>query len=132
MCTTHFLETFSMGLIQDGAEGIKAMRMAIQLPEKPEEAAIPLFRLEGGIANSSAGLLCAKMAGVKPSVIARANEIVEAVKNRRKVQPLVEILRGNLDLSKTAKEVLDQFISTDWCKATDGEIDLFLSKVALM
>jgi DNA mismatch repair protein MSH5 len=132
MCTTHFLEIFSMGLIRDGEDGMKALRMAVHVPETSEEAATPLFTLEEGVASSSAGLVCAKMAGVKEAVIERAHEIVQAVKDRRKVQPLVEILRGNLDLSIIAKEALDEFIGTDWKTASDANIDQFLSKVALM
>jgi len=132
LCTTHFLEIFSMGLVQDGVDGIKALRMAVQVPETSDEIAIPLFTLQEGVASSSAGLVCAKMAGVKEAVIERADEIIKAVKDRRKVQPLVEILRGNLDLSTLSKEILDQFMTTDWGQASDIEIDEFLSKVAAM
>ena len=132
LCTTHFLEIFSLGLIQDGVDGIKALRMAVQVPESSEDIAAPLFTLQEGVASSSAGLVCARMAGVKEAVIERADEIVKAAKDRRKVQPLVEILRGNLDLSVVAKEVLDEFVGADWKTASDGEIDRFLSKVASM
>lgn len=121
-----------MGLIRDGEGGIKALRMAVHVPETSDDVAAPLFSLEEGVASSSAGLLCAKMAGVKEAVIERANDIVQAVKGRRKVQPLVEILRGNLDLSTTAKDALDDFIKTDWKSASDADIDLLLSKVTLM
>lgn len=120
-----------MGLVQDGVDGIKALRMAVHIPKSPDESANPLFLLQEGVASSSAGMVCAKMAGVKPAVIDRANEIVLAVKERRKVQPLVEILRGDLDLSTNAKQVLDAFIGTDWNAATDVGIDHFLSKVAM-
>lgn len=131
MCTTHFLEIFSAGLIQDGVDGIKALRMAVHIPETPEESANPLFTLEEGVASSSAGLACAKMAGVKPAVIERAEEVVQAVKERSKVQPLAEILRGNLDLSSNTKNVLDMFIGTDWNAQSDLEIDQLLSRVAM-
>jgi len=106
--------------------------MAVQVPETSEEIAAPLFTLQEGVASSSAGLVCAAMAGVKEAVIERAGEIVIAMKNRRKVQPLVEILRGNLDLSALAKEILDEFMTTEWSTASDAEIDQFLSKIAAM
>ncbi len=103
-----------MGLIVDGENGIKALQMAVHIPGHSEDDAVPLFVLEEGVASSSAGLVCAKIAGVKEAVITRANEIVQAVKERRKVQPLVEILRSHLDLSTVAKDVLNEFIRTNW------------------
>jgi DNA mismatch repair protein MSH5 len=132
LCTTHFLEIFSMGLVKDGDNGIKALRMSVRIPKTSEESAMPLFTLEEGVSSSSAGLVCAKMAGVKEAVIARAREIVEAVKGRRKVKPLVEILRGQLDMSDIAKEALDEFIRSNWKDAGKEEINRFLSKVVMM
>ena len=132
LCTTHFLEIFTMGLVQDGVNGIKALRMAVQVPDASNETAVPLFTLQEGVASSSAGLVCAKMAGVKEAVIERADEIVKAMRDHRKVQPLVEILRGRLDISTLSKEILDEFISTEWGNTSDKDIDEFLSKVAAM
>ena len=120
VCTTHFLEVFSMGLLTDGIDGVKAVNMAVQIPnlESMQEIAMPLFKLQDGVASSSAGLVCAEIAGLKPAVVQRAGEIVAAVKERKQVQPLAEILRGNLLLSDLAKETLDQFIRTDWSKVS--------------
>jgi DNA mismatch repair protein MSH5 len=132
ICTTHFLEIFSMGLLQDGENGIKALRMAVQVPKTTEEIAAPLFKLEEGVASSSAGLVCARMAGVKNAVIERATEIVQAVKDRRQVKPLPEILRSSLGLSPLAKDALGQFISTEWNNASDDDLNHFLSKVDQM
>jgi DNA mismatch repair protein MSH5 len=132
LCTTHFLEIFSMELVRDGEHGIKALRMSVQIPQTLEENARPLFKLEDGVSSSSAGLACAKMAGVKEAVIKRAHEIVLAVKGGRKVQPLVEILRGHLDLSDIEKEILGQFIKSDWKAERQEDINHFLSKVVTM
>jgi DNA mismatch repair protein MSH5 len=121
-----------MGLLRDGESGIKALRMAVQVPGTYEEIAAPLFKLEEGVASSSAGLVCAKMAGVKDAVIERATVIVQAMKERRQVQPLPEILRSSVGLSSLAKEALGQFISTDWSGASDDELNDFLSKVDQM
>ena len=129
VCTTHFLEIFSMNLVRDGVDGIRALRMAVQIPKTLEENARPLFRLQDGVSSSSAGLTCAKMAGVKEAVIGRAHEIILAVKDGRKVQPLVEILRGHLDLSEFEKEVLGQFIKSDWKAESQDVVNHFLSKV---
>jgi DNA mismatch repair protein MSH5 len=132
ICTTHFLEVFSMCLLSDGVDGVKALSMDVQIPETTKDTAAPLFKLKEGVASSSAGLVCAEMAGVKRAVIDRAAEIVAAVKGRRQVQPLAEILRGNLFLSESAKDTLDQFVRTDWTKASDNDIDRFLHKVHRM
>jgi DNA mismatch repair protein MSH5 len=121
-----------MGLIVDGEMGEKALQMAVHIPGQSGEDAVPLFVLEEGVASSSAGLVCAKIAGVKDAVIARASEIVQAVKERRKIQPLTEILRGHLDLSTVATEVLKEFIETNWKDASKESINLFLNKVLTM
>lgn len=121
-----------MGLVQDGLDGIKALQMKVKIPETSQDDAVPLFTLMEGIAESSAGLVCARMAGVKEAVIERATEIVQAVRERRKLQPMVEILRGELDLSDLEKEVLDWFLRTDWKSASDEEIEQFLMKVSVM
>lgn len=104
----------------------------MKVPESSLEMAAPLFTLQEGVASSSAGLACARMAGVKEAVIERAQEIVNAAKERRKVQPLVEVLRSDLDLSSVAKEVLDTFITIDWKSSSDADIDAFLSRIALV
>lgn len=121
-----------MGLIRDGEDGMKALQMAVHVPGSAEELAAPLFQLEEGVATSSAGLVCAKMAGVKQAVIDRADEIVQAVKDRRKVQPLFEILRGHLNLSSNVKEALAQAIGTNWKEASDDQVDRLLHKIHLM
>lgn len=121
-----------MDLVKDGIDGVKALHMAVHVPDTSGQIAVPLFTLREGVASSSAGLVCAKMAGVKEAVIDRADEIVKAVKNRRKVQPLAEILRGNLFLSGRRKEVLDEFMTKDWSSAPDDEIDKFLSKIVTL
>jgi MutS domain V len=132
ICTSHFLELFSMGLVVDGVDGIKALRMAVQIPETTEDSAQPLFTLQDGVASSSAGIVCARMAGVKDAVIERAHEVVDAIKKRSKVQPLMEILREELNLTSSAKAALVEFFETDWKTASDSDIDEFLAKIVLM
>lgn len=117
-----------MGLLTDGQDGIRALRMAVQVPNSEDEQAIPLFQLESGVASSSAGLVCAKMAGVKQAVVDRATEIVEATRQRRKVQPLSEILRDTLSISPHTKENIPEFITTNWADASDEHICRFLSR----
>jgi DNA mismatch repair protein MSH5 len=132
ICTSHFLELFSMGLIVDGVDGIKALRMAVQIPETAEDTAQPLFTLQEGVASSSAGIACARMSGVKEAVIERAHEVVEAVKKRSKVRPLMEILREELHLTSSARAALVEFFETDWKASSDSDVDGFLAKIVLM
>jgi len=132
VCTTHFLEVFSTNLIKDGENGIKALNMAVHIPETTEEIAMPLFHLKEGVARSSAGLVCAKMAGVKREVIKRANEVIEAVKEHQQVKPLMEIYRSSLQLSTTERSLLTKAVKTDWSQAGDQEIEDFLVMVQQM
>lgn len=126
VCTTHFLELFSMGLIPEADNAFRALRMAVHIPENDKEQATPLFRLEVGVASSSAGIVCAEMAGVKPAVIARAREIVQATREKRKVSPLSEILRVQMKLTEEACSVLSQFLEKDPNEMTDDEIGEFV------
>ena len=120
-----------MQLIEHGAEnGVRALQMKVSIPENPERLAVPLFALEEGVANSSAGIVCASMAGVKKTVIERAGEIVNAAKNNEKVQPLVEILRQDLGFSDVEKCLLGGFLDKDWSTVPEEEIDELLSMVS--
>lgn len=125
VCTTHFLEVFSTERIEDGKEGIKALRMSVKMPNDGKDTALPLFKLEDGIASSSAGILCAKMAGVNRKVVDRANEIVSATKNKKQVLPKVGILRGDSEFVEYQIEVLRGLAGVEWNSASDRCIDRF-------
>jgi len=127
LCTTHFLEMFTMNLLDD-IDGIRGLRMAVHIPDDADQQAVPLFTLERSVAFSSAGLACAQMAGVKRSVIDRAKEIVEASQQRRRVQPLTEILRGSLSLAPDRKELIPDLLETDWKSAPDNVVHDFVSR----
>lgn len=122
ICTTHFLEVFSLGFLKDG-DGIKTLQMAVSIDNDSAENVTPLFLLEDGVASSSAGLVCARKAGVSEIVLARASELLLAAKERRKVLPLVELLRIHLTSSVEIMQLLDMFMSVSWVSATDNEID---------
>ena len=127
VCTTHFLEIFSLGLLKDGVDGIKTLRMAVHVPSSDEDNPVPLFRLEEGVANSSAGLVCARMGGVKRSVVNRASEILGALKDGTPVQPMADITndddRDESILEPAAKSALRAFLGTDsWSTASNEEV----------
>jgi DNA mismatch repair protein MSH5 len=105
--------------------------MAVHLPENDKEQATPLFRLEVGVASSSAGIVCAEMAGVKPAVIDRAREIVHATRDKRKVSPLAEILRVQMGLTKDACVLLSQFLEKDPDEMANDEIEEFVKTCRL-
>jgi DNA mismatch repair ATPase MutS len=128
VCTTHFLELFSMSMFTSESSGVRAMRMSIRLPEDDDELATPLFRLEEGVASSSAGLVCAKLAGVRTSVLDRAGEIISAVRDGRQVAPVKDVLMHDLRLSDSRQCLLGKFALTDWTEASDEDVDAFLDE----
>lgn len=133
VCTTHFLELFSMGVIADKVNGIKARRMAIHLPQGSDDDAVPLFKLEEGVASSSAGLICAKKAGLDPGIISRAREIILTMRDRRSIEPVQEVQQNKTKLSGSEIQLLDHFFSVDnWDSATDDQIRGLIQKVAVV
>lgn len=133
VCTTHFLEMFSLGLLKDGRDGIKALRMAVHVPTSDEDNPIPLFKLEEGVANSSAGLVCARMAGVKRSVVGRANEILGALRDGNPVQPIAAVKNNNSALQPTAKTALRLFLGADsWTNASNEDLTRLHEKILCM
>ena len=125
--TTHFLELFSFGLMADGEEGVRAIQMAIEMPTTDDGLAIPLFRLEPGVAESSAGILCAKMAGVQGPILARAKEVLTTLKNGKSLTTLHE-RSDNLQTRRT--ELVHQFRTLDWSTASDSEVERFMDCLA--
>lgn len=104
VCTTHLLEVFSHGLLRDGIGGVKAFQMAIRVPDKGEDAlATPLFQLQSGVAKSSAGLVCARRAGLQKSVVDRAKQVISALKDGIALKPYPPALSPVSDCSVEEK-----------------------------
>ena len=133
ICTTHFLEIFSLGLFRDGEDGVKTMQMSIHIPTRNGtdkhsdiiETVVPLFRLEEGVSKSSAGLVCAKMAGVNKTVLSRAKELLDAMKIGKPVRPISSKLNSNLACKGNAKVALNHFLSAaeSWQCASEIELN---------
>jgi DNA mismatch repair protein MSH5 len=116
---------FSLGLLIDGQGGIKAVQMSIHVPESAEDDAIPLFKLEDGVASSSAGLICARMAGLNKKVVDRASEIISALREGKQVRPLPESLNPNSPFQPNVKSAIRLFLAVDsWATASDEDLDL--------
>ena len=133
VCTTHFLEIFSLGLLEDTKDGIKAVRMRIHVPESNEDDATPLFKLEDGVASSSAGLVCARMAGLNRKVVNRAADVIGALKQGSRVQPLPESVNANSPFQPNVRSAIRLFLAVDsWANASDEDLDLLLELVCRM
>jgi DNA mismatch repair ATPase MutS len=127
LCTTHFLELFSMNLMRDSSAGIRALNMEVQIPECDRETAAPLFKLRQGVAQSSAGLACAKLSGVKESVLKRAREIMTATKDGRRIEPITEVLRNAF--ADGEREAVAALLTTDWKNADDEALSDFRERI---
>ena len=129
VCTTHFTETFSMKMLQDGENGLKALQMAVQIPERTSELAIPLFKLENGVADSSAGLVCARMAGLRQGIVDRASEVIQLIRDGKQIYPMEEIFRANSPFTSAQLDLLRHLVQRDWHQATDAQIQAFLDQI---
>jgi len=131
--TTHFLEMFSRRLITDGKNGIKALRMAVHFPTERGDSAEPLFRLEDGVVDSSAGIMCAKKAGLSKSVVARAKDILELMEEGKRLEPCKDVEKA-IAMRKFPQEAQDAahaFLSIhNWAIASDDEVGALFQMVA--
>ena len=100
--------------------------MAVHVPSDEKDIAEPLFRLEEGVADSSAGIICAKMAGLSPDVVKRAKEIVHALKEGKHID-----VNPNVFISPMKVEVLRVFLEeASWEKASNASVQRLLEMVA--
>ena len=128
VCTTHFLEIFSRKLLVDGQNGIRTLRMAVHVPQNQNDIAQPLFRLEQGVADSSAGIICARMAGLNPAIVERAKDIVLALKEGKPLKPDPALI-----FSPAMRDALETFLSrTSWDDATEAEVLDLVQKISIV
>ena len=107
--------------------------MSVHIPDSNEDDAVPLFRLEEGVANSSAGLVCAKMAGVHVDVITRAQEIISALNTGDPVKPIAANLNSHATFRQEEKDVLRCFLGvSDWADESEDMIGILSKKVEAM
>ena len=107
--------------------------MAVHIPSSDQDNPVPLFKLEEGVASSSAGLVCAKMAGVKRSVVGRANEILGALKDGKAVRPIAIMNNNNHVLQPESKAALRMFLGNDsWLNATNEQVDALQEMIVRM
>ena len=107
--------------------------MAVHIPDSDDGDAVPLFNLQEGVAKSSAGLVCAKMAGVHTDVIGRAREILGALKEGHTVKPIPAKLNSNSAFQPPAKAVIRHFLGIDsWIDESNEEVKKLQDKIGLM
>lgn len=120
VCTTHFLELFSLNLLASNRGGVQVYKMGVHVPQTEEEDAVPLFKLEKGVASSSDGLLCAKMAGLESPVLLRGAEILSAIQKGKSIKAAKEIRTDGA----LRKKLLAKFMSkSSWADATSEELE---------
>jgi DNA mismatch repair protein MSH5 len=131
VCSTHFLELFSMNILKDQEQGICTRQMSVYLPEKDDDNnVVPLFKLQDGVATSSAGLACAKHAGVENDVIERARQVISMMRRSEGIEPLRE-LTGDPQLADEEIDLLQHFYSIEnWKSASDDELRILIQKVS--
>ena len=77
------------------------------------------------MASSSAGLICARMAGLNQRVVDRASEIILALKEGKQVRPLPESMNAFSPFQSNVKSAIRLFLAVDsWANATDEDLDL--------
>jgi len=134
VCTTHFLELFSLELLVDGRGGVKCFKMGVHVPESEDEDIVPLFKLEPGFASSSDGLACAKMAGLDAGVLKRGYEILQVIKGEGELKKV----SGDEKVEKRRTELLSAFLggegaAVDWQAAGERQVAGLKKKIkALM
>mmetsp|Transcript_1839 Transcript_1839/g.2645 ORF Transcript_1839/g.2645 Transcript_1839/m.2645 type:complete len:109 (+) Transcript_1839:1354-1680(+) len=108
--------------------------MSVHIPDFDEDNAVPLFKLMDGVANSSAGLVCAKMGGVDQSIVERAKEILNVLKGGKcPVGPIPSNLNSNSVLQPSGKAALRFFLSVkSWADASDEDLKLLQQKIMRM
>ena len=107
--------------------------MSVHIPDSNEDDAVPLFRLEEGVANSSAGLVCAKMAGVHVNVISRAQEIISALNTGDPVKPIAANLNSHATFRQEEKDALRCFLGvSDWADQSEDMIGILNQKLKAM
>jgi len=107
--------------------------MSVYIPNSDEDDAVPLFKLKDGLAKSSAGLVCAKMAGVSQDVTIRAKEILGALKSNHQVKPIPANMNSNSIFQPSSKVALRYFLGVDsWIDQPQDALDTLQNKIALM
>ncbi|KAL3911695.1 MAG: hypothetical protein SGILL_007180 [Bacillariaceae sp.] len=105
--------------------------MMVHFPdENDDENVTPLFKLQDGVATSSAGLACAKHAGMETEVTGRARDVLRMMRRSQGIQPLPE-LTGEPTFADAEVDLLQQFcLVENWGIVGDDELRQMLQKVA--
>ena len=89
--------------------------------------------MEEGVANSSAGLVCAKMTGVHVDVLSRTQEIISALKSRASVKPIAANLNSHATFRQEEKDVLRFFLGISvWANQSEKMVAILNEKVKLL
>lgn len=130
MFVLHFTEVLHKDLLDPQPEGpVTVFRMEMhqtenELTEDADGFALPapLYRLQLGIAPSSEGIACARLAGVVDAVIDRAQYVKETVTAKRPIKPNA-LYEDQLLGGDKGRSILSLFLGTaDWNSATAEDL----------
>ena len=84
------------------------------------------------MAKSSAGLICAKRAGVRADIIRRARQIMDVMKDGVSLKPWTEAVEQRNALPSAVEvDVVDYYLSVgNWETATEDDLRTLLQKIA--
>lgn len=133
----HFTEVFQKDIIDlDQNPSIIPLRMetiseSSHILDKAENSKdsidnefVPLYRLRLGVATSSEGFPCAKLAGVSETVLQRAAELKVSIQDMKTINMNPLCLRKDPLQSESMKEILKKFLQCyDWENASKPMID---------
>ena len=107
--------------------------MTVHLPESDEDDAVPLFQLAEGVSKTSAGLVCAKMANLSTSVIRRAHEIINSMKNGDTVSAIPSAMNANSAFQPIAQMTLRHVLAvSSWNDASELELETLKRNIMSM
>ena len=93
--------------------------------EEAQEDAVPLYRLRVGVAASSEGLQCAKMAGVSQAVLARAAAVKRAIEKRERLPAAIMKTGAPLQQRRSRSLLLGFMSQEQWAQAQEDEVEAF-------
>jgi len=120
--STHFSELFTMNLLPLEHPNLELQTMDIIINETGEGPSVLfLYKLKQGFSLHSYGLHCAKLAGVLPEVLQRAEYVAECLRNNIPFKPF-----GQAQENQSMEALLNHFLTFD-CET--GPIDQLLTLV---
>jgi DNA mismatch repair protein MSH5 len=143
LVSTHFQELFRFSLLFPKEHNcndynIEVMQMTMQPQNQNDNQlnrltdSVPIFKMKKGVARSSHGIACAKMAGVCDEVISRAMDVLQVVYEGGEQIPPLEGVTNCLERSRTHIDILRLYYSiSDWSTCPESDIKQLIGLIQL-